>query len=118
MTILPSSASNYQYAFPSIVRLLLTQNTPAGLSGRSIRLTLRYYACLIDGLIARSKMIRDRAMPSGNGVATGNLLYLGKNLNDNDYLKKSKQTVLSASAILNQQGYFISRMLMTSIDPF
>lgn len=65
-------------------------------------------------LIARSKMMSDRAMPAGNSVAAGNLLYLGRNLNDNTYVKKSKQTVLSASAILNEQGYFIPRMLITS----
>lgn len=65
-------------------------------------------------LIARSKMMSDRAMPSGNSVAAGNLLYLGKKLNDNTYIVKSKQTVLSASAILNERGYFIPRMLIPS----
>jgi uncharacterized protein YyaL (SSP411 family) len=65
-------------------------------------------------LIARSKKMSDRAMPSGNSVAAGNLLYLGEQLADNEYIKKSKQTVLSASAILDDQGFFIPRMLITA----
>ena len=65
-------------------------------------------------LIARSKQMSDRAMPSGNSVASGNLVYLSEALQDASYRDKSQQTVLSASAILEDYGYQIPRMLIAA----
>ena len=67
-----------------------------------------------ETLIARSKQMSDRAMPSGNSVASGNLFYLSQALSDSSYREKSKQTVLSASATLENYGFLITRMLIAA----
>ena len=65
-----------------------------------------------ETLIARSKQMSDRAMPSGNSVAAANLFYLSEALPESGYLDKSRKTVLSASATLENYGFLISRMLI------
>ena len=67
-----------------------------------------------ETLIARSKQMSDRAMPSGNSVASENLFYLGEALSDSSYLDKSRKTVLSASETLENYGYLIPRMLIAA----
>ncbi len=65
-------------------------------------------------LLARSKRATDGAMPSGNSVAAANLLYLAEQLKKEDYVAKSKRTVLSASAILTRAPQAAARMLIAS----
>ena len=67
-----------------------------------------------ETLIARSKQMSDRAMPSGNSVAAGNLIYLSEALQDPSYRDKSQRTILSASAILEDNGSMIPRMLIAA----
>ena len=67
-----------------------------------------------ETLIARSKQMSDRAMPSGNSVASENLFYLSKALPDSSYHDKARQTVLSASATLENYGFLIPRMLVAA----
>ena len=67
-----------------------------------------------ETLIARSKQMSDRAMPSGNSVASENLFYLSEALPDSSYREKSRQTVLSASATLENYGFLIPRMLIAA----
>ncbi|MDB2686221.1 thioredoxin domain-containing protein [Mariniblastus sp.] len=67
-----------------------------------------------ESLIARSKQMSDRAMPSGNSVASANLFYLGEALSDSSYTDKSRKTVLSASATLEDYGFLIPRMLIAA----
>ena len=67
-----------------------------------------------ETLIARSKQMSDRAMPSGNSVASGNLFYLSEALSDSSYREKSRQTVSSASATLENYGFLIPRMLIAA----
>ena len=67
-----------------------------------------------EALIARSKQMSDRAMPSGNSVASANLFYLAEALQNPDYRDKSQKTVLSASNILENYGFLIPRMLIAA----
>ena len=67
-----------------------------------------------EALIARSKQMSDRAMPSGNSVASANLFYLAESLQNRDYRNKSQKTVLSASNILENYGFIIPRMLVAA----
>ena len=67
-----------------------------------------------EALIARSKQMSDRAMPSGNSVASSNLFYLSEALQDASYRDKSEKTVLSASATLDSYGFLIPRMLVAA----
>ena len=67
-----------------------------------------------ETLIARSKQMSDRAMPSGNSVASANLVYLSQALPDPSYREKARQTVLSASATLENYGFLIPRMLIAA----
>jgi len=53
-------------------------------------------------------------MPSGNSVASANLFYLAKALQNPDYRDKSQKTVLSASTILENYGFLIPRMLIAA----
>ena len=53
-------------------------------------------------------------MPSGNSVASANLFYLAKALQNPDYHDKSQKTVLSASNILENYGFLIPRMLIAA----
>ena len=65
-------------------------------------------------LIARSKESVDGAMPGGNSVSAANLYYLGDQLNRDQYKTKSKQTVLSASAVLTRSPHAVPRMIITA----
>ena len=67
-----------------------------------------------ETLIARSKQTSDRAMPSGNSVASANLFYLSEALPEPSYRDKSRQTVLSSSATLENYGFLIPRMLIAA----
>ncbi len=67
-----------------------------------------------EALIARSKRASDGAMPGGNSVSAANLFYLGKKLNRGAYQTKSRQTVLSASAILTRAPQAAPRMVITA----
>jgi len=67
-----------------------------------------------EALIARSKQMNDRAMPSGNSVASANLFYLSEALPEASYQDKSRQTVLSASATLETYSFLIPRMLIAA----
>lgn len=65
-------------------------------------------------LIARSKRTSDGAMPSGNSVSAGNLFYLGKELERQEWLDRAKKTILSASALLDRAPQAAPRMLLTA----
>jgi hypothetical protein len=55
-----------------------------------------------EALIARSKGPVDGALPAGNSVSVGNLIYLGKALSKQDYLARADKTVQSLSAIIHR----------------
>ena len=64
-------------------------------------------------LIARSKQMNDGVMPSGNSVAAGNLLYLGKFFKDANLTDRAKTTVDAASPTLTAYSHALPRMLIT-----
>lgn len=65
-------------------------------------------------LIARSKKQVDGAMPSGNSVSAGNLLYLSNVLQRPDYKEKARKCVISASALIEQYPIAAPRLLITA----
>ena len=66
-----------------------------------------------EKLLARAKKPVDGAMPSGNSVAAGNLLYLANTLKDDKYRQRAKKTALAASAVIEQFPIAAPRMLIT-----
>ena len=66
-----------------------------------------------EKLLARAKKPADGAMPSGNSVAAGNLLYLAVALKDDQYRKRATETALAASNVIEQFPIAAPRMLIT-----
>ncbi|MBI1903914.1 MAG: DUF255 domain-containing protein [Planctomycetia bacterium] len=64
-----------------------------------------------EALIARSKGPVDGALPAGNSVAVGNLVYLGPALAKPDYLDRADKTVQSLSAIIHRAPTALPMML-------
>ncbi len=60
-----------------------------------------YTASDHQSLLIRTKRAIDGAVPSGTSVSAGNLLYLGRALDNPEYLELAKKTVLSAGNILD-----------------
>jgi hypothetical protein len=65
-----------------------------------------------EELLARGKPIADSAIPSGNSVAAGNLVYLGRALGKPEYEQRAEQTILAASGYLEQYPTIAPRMLI------
>jgi uncharacterized protein YyaL (SSP411 family) len=63
-----------------------------------------------ESLLARSKNPLDGARPSGNSVSAQNLLYLGKTLQKEEYLKYAEKTVHSVSGMLAAAPSAATRM--------
>lgn len=64
-----------------------------------------------EELLARLKDPVDGAEPSGNSVAAGNLIYLGRELERADFREKAAKTVQSAAIILKQSPLAAPRMV-------
>ena len=67
----------------------------------------------LEKLLARAKKPVDGAMPSGNSVAAGNLIYLANTLKDDKYRQRAMKTALAASAVIEQFPIAAPRMLIT-----
>jgi uncharacterized protein YyaL (SSP411 family) len=67
-------------------------------------------------LIARGKNPTDSALPSGNAVTVGNLLYLTRALNRPDYLPYAEGTILAALPFFRQVPTAMPRMGMALVD--
>lgn len=67
-----------------------------------------------EALLARSKKPTDSAVPAGNSVSAGNLMYLAKQLKNDDYRKRAEQAVISASAVIEQIPIAAPRLLITA----
>jgi uncharacterized protein YyaL (SSP411 family) len=55
-----------------------------------------------ERLIGRVKTVADSAMPSGNSVAAGNLLYLAAAAGKPEYRERAEKTIRSGAGILSQ----------------
>jgi uncharacterized protein YyaL (SSP411 family) len=66
-----------------------------------------------ESLLARAKRVNDGAVPAGNSVAAGNLVYLADKLGNEDYLVKARRTALAASEFLNRYPAEAPRLLIT-----
>nr|XP_061812118.1 uncharacterized protein YyaL-like [Nerophis lumbriciformis] len=66
-----------------------------------------------ESLMARAKRTTDGAVPSGNSVTAGNLVYLAKALNKPAYLDQARRTILSASPLLDQLPSEAPRLLIS-----
>ena len=66
-----------------------------------------------ESLMARAKRTTDGAVPSGNSVTAGNLVYLAKALNEPAYLDQARRTVLAASPLLEQLPFVAPRLLIS-----
>jgi uncharacterized protein YyaL (SSP411 family) len=66
-----------------------------------------------EALLARTKDPVDGAIPSGNAVSAGNLIYLGQALKKADYLDKAEQTVHLFAAFMNQNPAAMPRMAVS-----
>ena len=67
-----------------------------------------------EKLLVRSKKPGDGALPSGNSVASENLLYLASQTDQQDYREKAQKTVLSASYLLERMPTSAPRLLVTA----
>ena len=63
-----------------------------------------------ETLIARSKDPADSAIPSGNAVAAGNLVYLAGELNRPEYLERAEETLEAFAPLLVQSPAAMPRM--------
>jgi uncharacterized protein YyaL (SSP411 family) len=63
-----------------------------------------------ESLIARSKGPSDGALPSGNSVASDNLVYLGKVLREPKYLEQAEKTITARGAMLRNAPLAYPRM--------
>ena len=74
-----------------------------------------------EALLARTKKQVDGAMPSGNSVSAGNLLYLGDQLESQnmteeavEYYEQARRCVLAASSLLERSPTAAPRLLITA----
>ncbi|HEV3024918.1 MAG TPA: hypothetical protein VGX76_20725, partial [Pirellulales bacterium] len=66
-----------------------------------------------EELLARSKDPVDTVLPSGNAVTAANLAYLGRALDNDEYLDRARKTVLAFSAMLRQTPMAMPRMAVS-----
>ncbi|HEV3003376.1 MAG TPA: thioredoxin domain-containing protein [Pirellulales bacterium] len=66
-----------------------------------------------EELLARSKDPVDTVLPSGNAVTAANLAYLGRALDNDEYLDRARKTVLAFSAMLAQTPVAMPRMAVS-----
>jgi len=69
-----------------------------------------FTACDHETLLARSKDPTDSALPSGNAVSVGNLVYLAGELNKPEYLDRAEQTLRAFAPLLKQTPGAMPRM--------
>ncbi len=67
-----------------------------------------------EQLLVRGKKPVDGALPAGNSVSAGNLLYLGEQTGDASYTERAQKTVVSASGLLEQLPTSAPRLLITA----
>ena len=67
-----------------------------------------------ETLLARTKKQVDGAMPSGNSVAAGNLLYLADRLERPKYYEQARQCVIAASPLIERAPTAAPRLLITA----
>jgi uncharacterized protein len=68
-----------------------------------------------EQLLARSKDPVDSAQPSGNAVATSNLVYLGRTLERPEYWDRAEKTINAFAAMLNDSPAAMPRMVLASL---
>jgi hypothetical protein len=66
-----------------------------------------------ETLLARSKDATDSALPSGNAVAVGNLVYLAGELNKPEYLDRAEQALRAFAPLLEQSPGAMPRMAVS-----
>ncbi len=66
-----------------------------------------------ESLLARAKRTADGAVPSGNSVAAGNLVYLAAHYDDDQYMSKARRTARAAAPLLDQIPVAAPRLLIT-----
>ena len=66
-----------------------------------------------EELLARSKDPVDGALPSGNAVAAGNLVYLGRALPRPQLLERAGQTIDCFAALMNESPTAMPRMVLS-----
>lgn len=65
-----------------------------------------------EQLIARTKRFIDSAVPSGNSVSVGNLVYLASATGEDHYRQRAHELLKSAAPVLDQFPHAAPRMLM------
>ena len=65
-----------------------------------------------ESLLARGKNPADSARPSGNSVSAQNLVFLGEQLGNSDYLAKAKATIQAVSGVLDGSPDVAPRMVL------
>ena len=66
-----------------------------------------------ETLLARTKDPVDGALPSGNAVTAGNLVYLAQALKKPEYLDKAEQTITLFASFMNQNPASMPRMAVS-----
>ncbi len=66
-----------------------------------------------EELLARSKDPVDSALPSGNSVAAGNLVYLARACAQPEYLERAEKTIACFAALLNEMPAAVPRMVVS-----
>ncbi len=66
-----------------------------------------------EQLIARSKDPVDSALPSGNAVSAGNLVYLAQSLRRVEYLDRAEETVRAFAPLLSQAPAAVPRLVVS-----
>ena len=67
-----------------------------------------------EQLLVRGKKSVDSALPAGNSVSSGNLVYLHQKTGNTKFEEKAKKTVLSASGLLDRYPNSAPRMLIST----
>ena len=65
-------------------------------------------------LLVRSKRAVDNVIPAGNSVAAANLIYLSEKLDNPEYRKLAIESIISASAVINQVPVATPRLLISA----
>ncbi len=66
-----------------------------------------------EELLARSKDPVDSALPSGNSVAAGNLVYLARACAKPEYLERAEKTITCFAGLLNETPAAVPRMVVS-----
>ena len=67
-----------------------------------------------ENLLARTKKQVDGAMPSGNSVSAGNLLYLADQTQDEAYRDRARRCVIAASPLIERAPVAAPRLLISA----